>query len=49
MSEKGIEVIEFSDEELATFAESCRENVWPQLAKNYPKGFLDNVLADIEK
>jgi TRAP-type C4-dicarboxylate transport system substrate-binding protein len=49
MSEKGIEVIEFSDEELAAFAKSCHENVWPQLAKKYPQGFMEDLLADIEK
>lgn len=43
-----IEIVRFTDEELNAFAESCRENVWPQLAKSYPEGFLDNILADIQ-
>ncbi len=48
LKEFGIEVIEFSEEEYATFADSCRKNVWPKLESNFPEGFLDNVLADIE-
>jgi len=43
----GIEIITFSDEELQAFTDSCHENVWPQLAANYPDSFLDNILADI--
>lgn len=40
---EGIKVVTFTDDELAAFAKSCRANVWPQLAKNYPEGFLDKV------
>lgn len=47
-SEYNIEIVHFSDEELNAFAESCRKNVWPQLAENLPADFLDNILADIE-
>ena len=43
----GIEIVHFSDEEMTAFADSCRENVWPQLAEAYPDGFLDDVLADL--
>ena len=43
MEAEGIKVVTFTDEELAGFAESCRANVWPQLAKNYPDGFLEAV------
>lgn len=43
MEAEGIKVFTFTDEELAGFAESCRANVWPQLAKNYPDGFLEAV------
>lgn len=44
----GIEIVNFTSEELEGFAASCRENVWPQLAQAYPDGFLDKVLADIQ-
>lgn len=44
----GIEIVNFTPEELEAFADSCRENVWPQLAEAYPDGFLDEVLADIQ-
>lgn len=45
---EGIAVYQFTDEELAAFSESCHTNVWPQLAKNYPEGFLDEILKNIE-
>lgn len=44
----GIEIVNFTPEELEAFAASCREKVWPQLAEAYPDGFLDEVLADIQ-
>ena len=47
-SEYGIEIVNFTPEEMEAFAASCRENVWPQLAEAYPEGFLDEVLADIQ-
>ena len=40
MAEEGIEVFTFTEEELAAFAESSRNNVWPQLEANYPDGWL---------
>lgn len=46
--EYGIEIVNFSAEEMEAFAASCRENVWPKLAEAYPDGFLDEVLADIQ-
>lgn len=46
--EEGIEIIEFTDEERAAFAQDCRDNVWPKLAKNTSQEFLDNILASIE-
>ena len=44
---EGIRVHTFTDEELSAFAESCRTNVWPQLAKNYPDGWLDQVKESV--
>lgn len=49
LEEAGIKVIQFSDEELRAFADSCHQNVWPKLSANYPEGFIDNILADISK
>ncbi len=43
MAEEGIEVFTFTEEELAAFAESSRNNVWPQLEANYPDGWLQQV------
>jgi len=48
MAEMGIEIVDFTDEERALLAQSCRENVWPQLAKNTSQEFLDNILESLE-
>ena len=48
MADEGITIVEFTDEERAAMAESCRTNVWPQLAKNTSQEFLDNILASLE-
>ena len=45
---EGIAVYKFTDDELAAFSASCRENVWSQLAKNYPEGFLDAVKENLD-
>lgn len=47
--EYGIEIIRFTKEELESFAESCRKNVWPELAKSFPEGFLEELLKDIKQ
>ena len=44
MKDKGIQIIEFSDKERAAIAADIRANVWPALAKNMGKEFLDQVL-----
>ena len=48
MKDMGINIVEFTDEERAAFAESCRTNVWPQLAGNTSQEFLDNILASLK-
>lgn len=47
LKSENITVVEFTDEELSAYAESCRENVWPKLANNYPADFLKNVQASL--
>lgn len=47
MADMGIAIVEFTNEERAAFAESCRENVWPSLAKNTSQEHIDNILASI--
>ncbi|GFI60853.1 sialic acid-binding periplasmic protein SiaP [Clostridiales bacterium] len=49
MADMGITIVEFSDEERAAFAESCRANVWPQLAGNTSQEFLDNIEASLKE
>ena len=45
--EYGVEIVHFTEEELTAFAESCQKNVWPKLAEQYPDGFFDALLADL--
>ena len=48
MREKGITVIEFTDEERAAIAEDIRENVWPDLAKQYGQEYLDAIVDSMK-
>lgn len=48
MEDMGITIVEFTDEERAIMAESCRTNVWPQLAKNTSEEFLNSILESLE-
>ena len=47
LSAEGVNVHTFTEEELAAFAESCRANVWPELGKNYPDGWMDQLLEAV--
>lgn len=49
LEDYGVKIVKFTDEERAVFAESCRKNVWPQLAKNTSEDFLNNVLESLNK
>ena len=46
--EMGITVVEFTDEERASFAKACHEIVWPKLANTFTQEFLDGCLADAQ-
>ena len=48
MREKGIEVTEFTDEEVKANAEKCREISWPKLAKEYGQEVMDGLQKDID-
>jgi len=48
MRDKGIEVVEFTDEEVQANAEKCREMTWPKIEKEYGKEVMDGLKADIE-
>ena len=48
MREMGIEVVEFTDEEVMANAEKCREMTWPKIEKEYGKEVMDGLKADIE-
>lgn len=41
LSEEGIEIVRFTDEQLDYFATQVRENVWPQLAETYTPEFIE--------
>lgn len=49
LKEAGVEVVEFSDEELENFASYVRENVWPEFANSFGQEFLDNVAASVNQ
>lgn len=44
---EGIQTFTFTEDELNAFAASSRANVWPQLAKNYPEGWLDQLESSL--
>jgi len=48
LKDSGIEVITFTDEELAKFAKKNRENVWPQAKEDIGPESMDKVLAEIK-
>ncbi|MDR2301874.1 MAG: TRAP transporter substrate-binding protein DctP [Deltaproteobacteria bacterium] len=48
MADMGIEVVNFTSEELATLSSAVRENVWPKLAPNFPPGFLDQLMESLK-
>ena len=48
LTEAGVTVVEFTNEERAEFAKACHEQVWPKLAKTFPQEFLDGCLADAQ-
>lgn len=46
LTEKGIEVIYFNDEELKAWADHCRKVTWPKLEERLTKEFIDRLLLD---
>ncbi len=47
LTEKGIEVVTFSDEERAAYVEIMREKAWPQLEEIYGEEFFSNLRANL--
>lgn len=45
LAEEGIEVIEFTDEELQAFYDRCQETVWPELTELYGQEAVDLVAS----
>lgn len=48
MEDEGIEVIEFSDEELQEFADFVRKEVWPVAEGTLGKELMEEVLEEVE-
>ena len=48
MRDSGIEIIEFTDEELQSFADTVRNSAWNDLAKNTSQEFIDNILDSLD-
>lgn len=49
MKQEGIEIIEFSDEELNQLAEYVRENTWPKLKDVLGDGIIDALTEELNK
>ena len=45
LSDYGVEVIPFTDEELARFAKKVHENVWPKIREDIGPELIDKILA----
>lgn len=48
LAELGIKIVEFTDEELATFAKKCREEVWPVIKDDFGAELFDQVTKNIK-
>jgi TRAP-type C4-dicarboxylate transport system substrate-binding protein len=48
MAQEGIEVIEFSDEELSAFANHIRETCWPKLTDRFGEDIMQGILEDLK-
>lgn len=48
LQDAGIEVIEYSDEELKNFAEQIRANVWPEIKNEYGEQLFNRVTKEIQ-
>ncbi|MFG6116041.1 TRAP transporter substrate-binding protein DctP [Halobacillus sp. MO56] len=48
LRDEGIEVIEYTDEELENFAKQVRENVWPELKKEYGEELFNRVTEGVQ-
>jgi TRAP-type C4-dicarboxylate transport system substrate-binding protein len=48
LSEQGIEVVEFTEEELASLAADVRANVWPMLTDKYPQELMDGIVESLK-
>lgn len=47
--EHGVEVVEFTEEQVDVYADYIRENVWPELEDELSKELVDGMRAEIEK
>jgi len=45
----GVEVIEFTDEQVDEYADFVRETTWPKLEKQLTKELMDGMRAEVEK
>lgn len=45
----GVEVVEFSEEQVNAYADFVRENTWPKLEELLTKELMDGMRAEVEK
>ena len=48
LQENGVEIIQFTDEELAAFAKLIREDVWPKIKDEFGAEIFDSIVSDIK-
>jgi TRAP-type transport system periplasmic protein len=48
LQDSGIEIIEYTDEELDNIAKEIRKNIWPELEKEYGKELFERVTKGID-
>lgn len=47
LEDYGVKIIEFTDEEIATFSETCQKEVWPKLTELYGQEVV-NLIAELK-
>ena len=48
LAEAGATIVEFSEEDLAAFAQKVRDEVWPLVKGDYGEELFERVISEIE-
>lgn len=44
LKDEGVEVINYSEEEITQMSDSYRENVWPKMKEQFDEGIMDKII-----